>query len=270
MIRPPGYHPRRRSAATGGVIAVALVPIVLGSIASGAWASTKQDEVIEGCRIVLHPTLRRHTTCPRSELAAADLRDTDLAYADLSGTDLSYADLSGADLSGATLARANFSGAILSGANLSGDYLSGLDLVGAAMTSAQLVDANLVGQNLSGFNLTGADLAGANLTDATLTNVTWSHTRCPDGSKSNVVGGTCVNDLLVLQGLAIGSASTGPLFPSVGTGPPSTPGDSSSTRSQLGELPFTGAPTSILAAIGFALVIAGLLLIRRSKAALRA
>lgn len=89
-------------------------------------------------------------------------------------------------------------------ASLSGADLTGTDLREADLTGSTLVDADLSGANLDGANLTGADLTGTDLIGAKVDSVVWNHTRCPDGSVSDLVGGTCVDDLIVLVGAAIG------------------------------------------------------------------
>ena len=58
-----------------------------------------------------------------------------------------------------------------------------------------MLNANLEGTNLPGANLTNANLTGANLTGAKVNGVTWSNTLCPDGTKSDANGHTCVGHL---------------------------------------------------------------------------
>jgi uncharacterized protein YjbI with pentapeptide repeats len=60
---------------------------------------------------------------------------------------------------------------------------------------ANLTGADLAGADLSGFTLLDANLTNANLSGANLSGVAWSNTTCPDGTNSNVDGGTCVNNL---------------------------------------------------------------------------
>ncbi len=98
--------------------------------------------------------------------------------------------LVGASLQGANLNKADLAGAYLDATNLSGANLNGADFSGAFLNGADLDNANLHGVDLTGANLTGARLTGANLNG-----VTWSDTTCPDGSKSDDDGGTCVNNL---------------------------------------------------------------------------
>lgn len=93
------------------------------------------------------------------------------------------ADLSRYALGGQEMQKADFTGANLSGANLSQTVLSGANLTGA----------NLTGANLSQADLTGANLTGANLSGATVDGAYWSATICPDGSATDVAGGTCVS-----------------------------------------------------------------------------
>ena len=103
-----------------------------------------------------------------------------LKWAQMYQADLTNADLNDANLVHANLFEANLSGADLTGANLSQAELSGADLSGADLTDA----------DLSGADLTDADLTGADLSD-----VTFSHTTCPSGVKSDDAGGTCCGEL---------------------------------------------------------------------------
>jgi len=147
-------------------------------------------------------------------------------------------------------------------AHLSAADLSGIDLSDADLHGANLSGADLSGATLTGDDLSGADLTGANLTEAMLDGVKWGNTTCPDGAASDKVGDTCVNDLMVLEGLAVGSTP----------GDTSSPPGSSSTAStvpspthEFSALAFTGFPTWGLATVGFGMVVVGLLLIFTSE-----
>lgn len=117
-------------------------------------------------------------------------RQPSLADLDLSSCDLSNRDLSGADLSHASLI-----GGYLPGANLSSADLSGANLNFANLNSADLRAANLDGASLVSANLAYADLTGATLTGAVLDKAIWASTTCPDGTKSDAHGATCVGHL---------------------------------------------------------------------------
>jgi uncharacterized protein YjbI with pentapeptide repeats len=124
----------------------------------------------------------------------ANLMGADLMRAELRKADLSFAYLQQADLRRAILPSAHLHRATLSGANLQGADLSGADFSGAQLDCDQqghctnLADANLQGANLQGANLRGALHART----ATVSGVTWSGTRCPDGTNSDKDGRTCV------------------------------------------------------------------------------
>ena len=60
---------------------------------------------------------------------------------------------------------------------------------------ADLSGADLSGADLSYARLSYADLSGANLNGADLSGVSWYYTTCPDGTRSNDNGNTCVNNL---------------------------------------------------------------------------
>ena len=94
---------------------------------------------------------------------------------------------------------------------------AGLVLTGAALAKVDLSYARFTGANLTGANLTGANLTRANLTRANLTNaqlsgITWSATICPDGTNSDVVGGTCVGDLSMTAAVLPPPAPVGPAY----------------------------------------------------------
>jgi len=103
-----------------------------------------------------------------------------LVGADVTGLDLSPFDLSDVRSGSITGTPA----ALPANWGLVAGYLvgPGADLVSAALAGADLAGADLTDANLGGADLTGADLAG----------VVWSDTLCPDGSNSDVDGGTCV------------------------------------------------------------------------------
>jgi len=94
-----------------------------------------------------------------------------------------------------TLAGCDLSGVTLTGAYLPGADLRDTNLNGAKLTSANLAGANLRGSNLKGANLARANLIGAKLAEANVRNVLWSGTLCPDGTNSDVNGGTCEGHL---------------------------------------------------------------------------
>ena len=88
----------------------------------------------------------------------------------------------------------------LAGLNLTRSVLSGKDLSGVNFTDANLTSVDLSGADLSGADLSGADLSfailsGATLSGAVVSGVTWSYTRCPDGTKSEDNGYTCEGHL---------------------------------------------------------------------------
>jgi uncharacterized protein YjbI with pentapeptide repeats len=72
---------------------------------------------------------------------------------------------------------------------LSGASLAEARLGGANLRVADLSGTNLFVTFLAGADLTGADLSGAalgnRLDGSILTGVTWSATRCPDGTHSD-------------------------------------------------------------------------------------
>ncbi len=149
-------------------------------------------------------------------------------YCDLAGVDLSGMNLSSVDLlgvvsggltgtpiglppnwdvldgylvgPGASLANVNFAGLDLSGLDLQGavfglSNLTDANLSGSNLESTSFGGANLTGANLTGVDLTLANLVGSDVTGADFTGATWSSTTCPDGSKSDQDGGTCINNL---------------------------------------------------------------------------
>lgn len=80
-------------------------------------------------------------------------------------------------------------------ANPPDDPAPSAKLVNARLAGADLRDANLVNAELDHADLSGADLSGADLTGASITGVIWKGATCPDGSRSDDVGGTCAGHL---------------------------------------------------------------------------
>jgi uncharacterized protein YjbI with pentapeptide repeats len=94
--------------------------------------------------------------------------------------------LAGCNLSDLDLSHANLAGADLQGANLNGVNLSGAFVAGANLASTNLNHANVTGANLSGVTVTF---------DTNVNGVTWGDTICPDSTKSDADGGTCLAHL---------------------------------------------------------------------------
>jgi hypothetical protein len=95
-----------------------------------------------------------------------------------------------------------------------------------------------------------------------LRGVNWSHTECPDGSPSSHVGDTCVDDLMVLEGAAIGSTPSNAASSLATTGQDSSSsGSFVPSANEFSSLPFTGAAIAPLATVGFALVLGGVFLL---------
>jgi hypothetical protein len=95
-----------------------------------------------------------------------------------------------ADLSGHNMSNYNLTASNLFGANFRGDTLDGTDL-----SYAYLQGADFSGATLNGVNFTAAVLAGTDMSGATLSNITWTYAMCPDGTTSEMYGGTCENHL---------------------------------------------------------------------------
>ncbi len=112
--------------------------------------------------------LKETKSCPRCDLADAQLRAMDLTGANLTGANLTGATLYGANLAGADLTGAKLYKTILSGAKLPGVNLTEVDLTRVVLTGVDLTGANLREVNLRGVDLTELDLAGVNLTGANL------------------------------------------------------------------------------------------------------
>jgi hypothetical protein len=206
---------RRGLEAYGAVLAL-LVAISTGAVATSAEATTSAAYTVDGCAIQTNPSGAIYTRCPNANLSGVYL--------------------AGADLDDANLSAANLSGASLTGAQLRGADLRDADLTGAMLTGA----------DLSGANLTGADLIGS-----TLSAVSWSNTICPDGSSSYQVGGTCVDDLMVLEGAAVGVMASAPSVPPPNRSPATAPIEDAA-------LPLTGRPVTGLAITGTGMVALGL------------
>jgi len=139
------------------------------------------------------------------DIVVAALQGANLQGANLTNALLPNVNLDGANLKGADGSGGNFRGTQLQGANMQQGSYENADFTGATLTGANLqhddftgatlAGANLSGANLQAANLTGASLAGANLAGANLNRVIWSNTTCPDGTNSNIDGGTCKGHL---------------------------------------------------------------------------
>src|SRR6266571_3249844 len=153
-----------------------------------------------------------HINLESANFQVADLSGASLMGANLSDAYLAKVDLSNAHLQQAYLCYASFIGAPtetsnLHLTNLSNAHLSGANLIGADLTRANLSGANLNSTDIDpscpqgnpplAANLTNANLKGARMSDANLTGVIWGNTICPDGRKSDDVGDSCINDLIV-------------------------------------------------------------------------
>jgi uncharacterized protein YjbI with pentapeptide repeats len=158
------------------------------------------------------------TNLAGARIARAILVDALLCDAILSDADLHGSDMSGVSLEDASLNRANLSGSTLTGAhagfaqfvdaNLSnaswrngdaigatfdGADLHRIDLRGTDLRSASFVGADLRYARLAGVDFTNSDLTGADLRRSTgFGSAIFSNTTCPDGTNSDVNGGTCV------------------------------------------------------------------------------
>jgi uncharacterized protein YjbI with pentapeptide repeats len=236
---------RRFVLGAGLVTSLAIAGVLtLGAGTSATASAAAAAPTVDGCQIIADPSSTYYTTCPNADLSGADLQSADLQYADLAHANLMGANLSSATLTDADLSEADLTQAVLSNAKLQGAHLVGVDLSG---------------QNLSGTDFTKADLTGADLTNSILKGTTWSAAHCPDGSPSSRVGNTCVNDLLVLEGAAIGSSSSGSALATNGQG--SNSGSNASSLRNFSALAFTGANVKWLAFLGVALVAAGLFMV---------
>ncbi len=166
-----------------------------------------------GCDPDLPRTNLAGARIARAILANAKLCDAILTDADLHGSDftgaaledaslnranLSWADLSGANAGFAPFIDANLSNAIwrdgfATGARFDGADLHRIDFRGTDLRSTRFVGADLRYARLGGVDFTNADLTGANWRRSTgLATAIFSNTTCPDGTNSDVNGGTCV------------------------------------------------------------------------------
>ena len=116
--------------------------------------------------------------CKAAPAHGLDWTGCDLAGRDFTGQDLRLITLTGADFAGANLTSTTFANQSLLGANLSA----------VNPTGSYFRNNNLIGASLTGANLTNADLGYSNLTQSDLIGVTWSHTKCPDGTFSDTNG----------------------------------------------------------------------------------
>jgi phospholipase C len=117
--------------------------------------------------------------------------EIDWRNANEAGKNLQGWNLAGIHANDASFAKANLGGAFLVDGVFTGGSLKGADLSGANLTGANLQGTNLMGANLMNANLRHAVLTGSHLNGANLKGVIWSDTTCPDGSNTDVNGGSC-------------------------------------------------------------------------------
>ena len=145
-----------------------------------------------------------------SNLTNANLTGTDLGYDTLNGVTLDNADLTGAFLyiSGYAYNGISTVGATLPagfkvvdsylvgpGVNASGVDFSGGDFTGASLNTGTLTDDNFTNANFAGADLDQTDVNGSTFTGVNLSGVIFDATTCPDGTVSDMDGGTCINNL---------------------------------------------------------------------------
>jgi hypothetical protein len=89
----------------------------------------------------------------------------------------------------------NLAGLTLSFGQLSGVDLSGADLSDTKFRNSNLEKATLTKTTMTRTDFSGANLRGADLSGVKLDSVVWEHTTCPDGTNSDLAGGTCAAHL---------------------------------------------------------------------------
>jgi uncharacterized protein YjbI with pentapeptide repeats len=129
----------------------------------------------------------------RANLRNASLEDATMADANLARARMNGVTAGFAVFRDASLARVTWRHGGATGATFDGADLHRVDLRWTVLNAASFVGADLRYARLDGADLSAADLTGANLRHARgLSSVIWSDTTCPDGTNSDVNGGTCV------------------------------------------------------------------------------
>ena len=104
--------------------------------------------------------------------------------------------------SGAYLAHSYFDNGNFTGTNFSGANMHHSVLHQSLFLNTDFSETNLKGASFSGSDLTGAVFSGANLEEVSWWNPVyaqyyqWSPTICPDGTSADLVGNTCINNLI--------------------------------------------------------------------------
>lgn len=128
----------------------------------------------------------------RSDLTNASLEDATVRSANLSRAILDGASAGFAPFDDANLANASWRDGSAIGASFDGADMHRIDLRGSNLAAASLVGTDLRYARLDGVDFSGADLTGATWRRATgLETAIFSDTTCPDGSNSDLNGGTC-------------------------------------------------------------------------------
>ena len=103
--------------------------------------------------------------------------------------------------SGAYLAHSYFDNGNFTGTNFSGANMHHSIMQQSLFFNADFSGANLKNVGFSGSDLTGATFSGANLEGITWWNpvfasIGWAPTICPDETPADIVGNTCINNLI--------------------------------------------------------------------------
>jgi len=141
-----------------------------------AWAREIRPELLKAPPPVKKRVVLREAMLSYTDLAGADLSQTDLYGAQLKGADLSEANLQGSNLGEARLVKASLRKANLTEATLNWAELKRADLSRASLINANLIGVDLSHANLAHANLSQATLNGAYLNYANLIGADLSHT----------------------------------------------------------------------------------------------
>ncbi len=191
-----GVNPRQGLPATGFPVTL---PCTTGPV------STTVSIPGNGCCTLLRYRFHLTVSGTRTKMKSLTVEVLPTTTIDCGADPAPYADFEGCDLSNQDIA-GNFPGIDFGSANLgdatfSGEFQSA-QFSDANASGASFVDSDLTGAGFGGTTLTNTDFEGANLTDAEglqgddLSTVIWGNTTCPDGTNSDLDGGTCANHLL--------------------------------------------------------------------------
>ena len=103
---------------------------------------------------------------------------------------------SGAYLAHSYFDNGNFTGTNFSGANMHHSFMQQSLFFNADFSGANLKNVSFSGSDLTGATFSGANLEGITWWNPVFASIGWAPTICPDETPADLVGNTCINNLI--------------------------------------------------------------------------